>query len=115
MVAIANQLLSPIMREYLARVGDVPSVLTHERKKLPLGRYLKSELRWQVRKGGVPLYAPNQSIPSLERKAQMHALQAAFEMASGFKVPMKNAIAAHYQGRVAVLESSLKLSRGRNL
>lgn len=58
--------------EKLAREGDVPDVLQHGRRKLPLGRYLRSQLR--KRYGFPETSTPKDILEKL--KAEMHQMYA---------------------------------------
>jgi len=69
---IASKLSDRHGAKLIADARDVPSVLLLGRKKLPLGRYLKSKLKEDL---GYDLAEPSKALQ--EKRAEMHALREA--------------------------------------
>lgn len=73
MADVANSLSDREGSALIARDGDVPAVLDHGRKRLPLGRYLRSKLREEM---GFETTGA-QEAPFNRYKEEMQALQRA--------------------------------------
>lgn len=65
--------------DYIKNTGDVPQMLTHERRDLPLGRYLRSQLRNAL---GHTFVSEPTGV-AIEKTAKMRALYEDYVVAEG--------------------------------
>lgn len=82
---------------------DVPVSLAHGRRTLPLGRYLRRQLRIQL---GRDEKAPDSAINEQDRQMQ-ELRSAAFEASR----PLKAVVVEAFKGRIASMEAREKIYR----
>lgn len=87
-------------------IPDVPSVLQHGRTKLPLGRYLRRELRHKM---GRDKNAPETTIKEMEEKLRpLREIAATYAPKGSKEFCFKQEILTHNEGRRIQLEAKMK-------
>lgn len=112
---IADDLLSVAGRRYLDQAQDVPSALRTGGKLLPLGRYLKEQLRGHVIRAGAILAVQGDTPQARLYQAQMLAMRQAAKPGPLGPRTLAEAIELSFQGRRAALEARERFSKEKRL
>lgn len=112
MAILADQLHSDVGLDELLRTGDVPKFLKIGRKSIPLGRYLREQLRQQM---GMPdaFKESAKQIASVAIEQELLALHEDKALSALLRKPAlrKEVLLAAWQGKFWSLESREAISR----